>query len=91
MKYVANPVIVDAFEILQVKPVVVDKPELLTAGSYILHLDNGNQMTATAEMCARMTPAVGDFAVIQEDKYVYLNPRAIFLRKYRLIPNQKEV
>lgn len=84
MKYVANPVEVDAFEILQVKlsPTVEH--------GFLLHLDNGNQATATAEMCARMLPAVGDFLVIQSDGYVYLNPRAVFLRKYRLIPNQKE-
>lgn len=77
MKYVANPVEVDAFEILAVKFVKGQE------GAY-LELDNGLSKIALPEMMARMTPKPGDYWVVQSDGYVYLNPKEVFERKYSM-------
>jgi hypothetical protein len=71
MKYVANPVEVDAFKIVGV----------IDAGCY--ELENGEEFRTTAEMMSRISPNVGDYKVIQSDGYIYLNPKDVFERKYR--------
>lgn len=75
MRFVANPVIVDAHKIAKVEN---------SAHQYglSLTLDNGELVFAGPDMTARYTPVEGDYWVIQEDGYVYLNPKAIFERKY---------
>ena len=75
MQYVANPVVVTAYEIIKVGHPIIDK-------GYELFLDNGTSVVATTDMIARMMPTVGDYWVIQEDGYTYLNPREVFERKY---------
>lgn len=77
MKYIANPVEVDAFKITQSH----EGPR----GRYWLELDDGSKPIAEAEMCSRMAPAVGDYWVVQSDGYVYLNPKDVFERKYRRV------
>lgn len=79
MRYIANPVEVDAFEILSVK-FFKDKPNAY------LELDNGLGEWATPEMMSRMTPKPRDYWVVQEDGYKYLNPKEVFERKYRVKP-----
>lgn len=76
MKYKANPVIVDAVEIVDVGPITAE-------GSRHLALRDGVNMVAVQGMLSRMTPVPGDYVVTQEDGYVYLNPKAVFERKYR--------
>lgn len=94
MKYIANPVEVDAFEIKEVL-----RAQQVKAGNYspgdtmetkdsvppefFCVLDDGSRRHATPGMCSRMTPKEGDFWVVQSDGYEYLNPREVFLRKYR--------
>ena len=80
MIYVARPVSVNAFEITHVGE--IQREDL----SRILTLENGVCATATAAMLARMTPVPGDYWVIQGDGYEYINPRAVFKRKY-WVPN----
>lgn len=75
MKYVANPVIVEANEIVSVGP----KDE---NGATPIALKNGSNNIATAEMTARYHPNPGDYLVVQSDGYVYLNPKDVFERKY---------
>lgn len=75
MKYAANPVIVDAYLIKEVG-------DLTTEGDVLLCFENGGSQHATKEMLSRMMPKVGDYLVIQEDGYEYLNPRDVFHRKY---------
>jgi hypothetical protein len=75
MKYQANPVIVDAEEIVSVGEPQKD-------GSLHLALRNGDNFTADAGMVARMKPVSGDYWVKQADGYVYLNPKDVFERKY---------
>lgn len=77
MKYVANPVEADAFVIMEVFP-EQDQGD----HSRVLRLDNGELVSADKHMMSRMTPAVGDYWVIQSDGYVYLNPKDVFERKY---------
>lgn len=72
--HVANPTRIQAREILRVEDV---------GGHVVLHLTDGTAYTATAEMMARMTPTAGDFLVRQADGYEYMNPRAVFMQKYR--------
>lgn len=80
MKYIANPVVVDAFQIIAVGD---EDPSIdLAIPPRTLTLENGRTVTATPMMLARMTPVVGDYWVIQEDGYIYLNPKAVFERKY---------
>lgn len=73
MKYIANPVEVDAYKILEVQQ---------NSEGYLLKLENGRDEQANLGMTARMAPTVGDYWVIQADGYVYLNPKDVFLRKY---------
>lgn len=69
MKYIANPVIVDAARIVSVH-----------TGSVVL--ENGEIELVSPEMTARHWPQKGDYLVRQEDGYVYLNPKDVFERKY---------
>jgi hypothetical protein len=77
MKYIANPVEVDAFRIAAIVKAASDESPM------ILKLDNGKLYSPNAGMLARMTPVVGDYVVEQSDGYVYLNPKHVFERKYR--------
>lgn len=77
MRYIANPVEVDAFRIITIGTTSGHD------GSTALELDNGKWVEATRDMTSRMTPLVGDYWVIQSDGYIYLNPKAVFERKYR--------
>ncbi len=74
MRYQANPVIVDAFRILDVRAVCPP--------SFVLCLEGGATIHTTPELTARMTPVAGDYWVIQSDGYEYLNPKDVFERKY---------
>lgn len=79
MKYTANPVIVDAYPITGISP----KDE---RGGLAAMFDNGEKsggvQAITPEMMARMHPAIGDYIVVQQDGYIYLNPKDVFERKY---------
>lgn len=79
MKYKANPVIVDAHIIIRVGPVT---PQ----GGMPCILQNGEDVLATKEMISRFIPDAGDYWVIQEDGYTYLNPKEVFERKYSPVP-----
>lgn len=81
MKYVAKPVAVDARRITQVMPALPSGHIGLKVED-AASLDLEGFVLATPEMLARMTPAVGDYVVTQEDGYVYLNPKDVFERKY---------
>lgn len=82
MKYVAKPVIVDAYKIVEIENIV-------NSNALNLVLENGNDVVATEEMTARMIPLVDDYWVIQSDGYVYLNPKHVFEKKYSLIEDNK--
>jgi hypothetical protein len=74
-KWIANPVEVDAFEIL----VVGDSDN---DGSFYVAVTEREAFKITREMAARMKPKIGDYVVVQSDGYVYLNPKDVFERKY---------
>ena len=80
MKYVANPVEVEAFEILECGELMMllDKPH-----SMLLKLSEGQSAVVDAGMLARFIPGRGDYWVMQEDGYIYVNPKEVFERKYR--------
>src|SRR5579872_5980536 len=76
-KYRANPVVVEAFEIEGMSEFVPDDGlwvNLRGGGSTARHISAG--------MVSRFMPKVGDYLVIQDDGYAYLNPREVFKRKY---------
>ena len=75
MKYIANPVEVEAHKIVSVGTVNDDF-------SVSVALENGENEIATSAMCSRYVPKEGDYWVIQSDGYVYLNPKDVFERKY---------
>jgi len=73
MKYVANPVVVDAFKITEVHAV---------GANTVIVLENENGRELDASMTARYIPKIGDYLVRAEDGYEYLNPKEVFERKY---------
>jgi hypothetical protein len=79
MNYIANPVLVEAEEI-------VSASTLLEDGSVHLALKNGENFTADKGMTARLVPKEGDYLVTQADGYRYLNPKEVFERKYSYDP-----
>ena len=82
-KYQANPITVEAAVITQVIPV------LCTGGAH-LTLDDGQTTTATAAMLSRYEPVPGDYWVVQDDGYEYVNPKSVFERKYSLIDEKEK-
>jgi hypothetical protein len=74
MKYIANPVEVDAFSIVSVGE--------LPQGKFMLFFKDHPDFVADAPMVSRMTPHPGDYLVQQSDGYIYLNPKEVFERKY---------
>lgn len=82
MKFVANPVEVEAFVITGVYP-----PDF--EGGQDLVIDGG-MFHADSLMLARYRPVVGDYVVIQSDGYRYVNPKAVFERKYSPIEAEPE-
>ena len=75
MRYIANPVEVNAFVIVSVGPLLFDLARRVATA-------DGQNRVASAEMLARFSPEPGDYWVIQSDGYEYLNPKAVFERKY---------
>jgi hypothetical protein len=77
MKYIANPVVVDAFQIIGLDDCVGMRETPVD-----VLLEDGRTVEADPEMLARMTPQIGDYWVVQSDGYTYLNPKEVFERKY---------
>jgi hypothetical protein len=75
MKYIANPVEVEALIITKVDAVERD-------GSTVVTLQDGKTFRCNSGMIARYIPQEGDYLVRQADDYVYLNPKDVFERKY---------
>lgn len=73
-EYVAKPVLVQAGVITEVHSHDANHMKVV--------LDNGDEKLVNLGMTSRMQPVIGDYYVIQEDGYVYLNPKAVFERKY---------
>jgi hypothetical protein len=71
--HIANPVAVTARTILGL--------ELITEGA-MLSLDDISNYFASNSMLSRYTPVPGDYLVTQDDGYEYVNPKAVFERKY---------
>lgn len=83
MKYQANPVIVDAFKIQEIS-------QDLEYNCLRLRLDNAEFVRTEEGMTSRYFPQIGDYWVIQDDGYKYLNPKDIFERKYSALTHQQE-
>lgn len=75
MKFQANPIIVEAFKIVEIK-------DSDSSGLKVLTLENGFLFLPTPEMLARIAVEIGDYLIQQEDGYIYLNPKKVFERKY---------
>jgi len=74
--FIANPVRVTAARIIAVLPPTDERTRT------DLTLEDGTVFEADEGMTARYMPVPGDFLVVQEDGYTYLNPREVFERKY---------
>ena len=88
MKYVANPVEVNAYKILEVQGASSMPGRGITYNLTIGDADGQSEnqrVVATPEMTSRMEPRIGDYWVIQSDGYAYLNPKDVFERKYRAL------
>lgn len=75
MRYTAKPVEVEARIITGTSAVASD-------GSMRLTLQDGGIQRAHHGMLARYIPVEGDYLVVQEDGYKYINPKDVFERKY---------
>jgi hypothetical protein len=75
LKYIANPVEVEAFKIVSVGTQRED-------GETPFCTDDGKNRMADHGMTARYLMEPGDYLVIQSDGYEYLNPKDVFERKY---------
>jgi hypothetical protein len=75
MKYIANLVEVDAYQIVHVGDADND-------GSLYVGFGDGRTAKVTGEMLSRMKPKPADYYVVQSDGYIYLNPKEVFERKY---------
>ena len=78
MKYIANPVEVDAFKIVE----VLHGSDMDQMSTTMLRLEDGRVVSVESELMARFLPNVEDYYVVQSDGYVYLNPKDVFERKY---------
>lgn len=94
-KFVANPVVVDAFVIKSVYLHPLDEDGRYAGAA--LTLDIGLPLSsavlkveATPEMLSRISPQIGDYWVRQEDGYEYLNPKAVFEKKYSPLNTRQE-
>jgi hypothetical protein len=76
MRYIANPVEVEAEAITHVG-------EIQPNGWLMVKLADGRDRNCDPGMIARHIPKPGDYVVTQSDGYVYLNPKEVFERKYR--------
>lgn len=87
MQYKANPVIVDAFKIAE----IVNAPPSDDAPPRALCclLEDGREVYPDAGMTARYMPVPGDYWVVQDDGYAYINPKAVFERKYSPVKEKK--
>lgn len=82
MKYIANPVEVDAAKIESVESIY----DLDDRTAAVITLEDGGPFKTFVcgpDMLARMTPKPGDYLVRQSDGYTYLNPKDVFERKYK--------
>jgi hypothetical protein len=81
MKAIANPVLVEF-------GVIIFSGEIGMAGHYVIRVDWGpgqnrnEDIKLDPEMTSRYQPVLGDYLVVQSDGYRYLNPKAVFERKY---------
>lgn len=73
--HVANPVRVSAKRIANVDH------RLDGTGLIDIMFDDESQTILTDKMVARYVPVVGDYFVIQEDGYGYVNPKDVFERE----------
>jgi hypothetical protein len=82
--HVANPVRVEAAVIVDVD---ITGPVPDCGVDVIVSLADGTQKDVhlSDEMVSRFIPGPGDYLVTQEDGYQYINPKAVFERKYRLV------
>ena len=78
MKYIANPVEVTAAQIAGVEPQTGNVP----SGHVTCIMYDATRVVLTPEQTVRYSPTIGDYIVTQSDGYVYVNPKAIFERKY---------
>src|SRR5690349_10833968 len=76
-KYIANPVVVDAWVITRVG-------EKDSYHGRRLQFLGREPFYAHAAMLARIKVQPGDYLVKTEDGYLYLNPGDVFEKKYRL-------
>ena len=83
MKYQANPVIVEA-QVIQ----TVGEPDV--SGNILITVEGDHAVTISAGHVARYVPQPGDYFVTQEDGYTYVNPKAVFERKYSQLATESE-
>lgn len=72
--YIAKPILVSAYLITGIQSIVEGAMLALEGVDTEHFVDHA--------MLARYTPAPGDYLVTQDDGYTYVNPKAVFERKY---------
>lgn len=85
-RYVARPVLADAWQIVEVQQgSMLDRCDL----SYSIRLEGSSDfILLTHAQVARHRPVKGDYFVRQQDGYEYVAPKAVHERKYRCIERE---
>jgi 3-dehydroquinate synthase class II len=73
--HAANPVRVNARKISELT-------SFEDGSGFLAEFDEGDNVHITNLMTARYEPVVGDYVVVQDDGYIYVNPKDVFERKY---------
>lgn len=95
MKYIAKPIVVDAWEITDVAKEAKHLVRNETGSDWVggetkLLFADREEFICDEGMTARMDPKPGDYLVMQSDGYVYLNPKDVFEGKYGLKKNANQ-
>lgn len=83
MRYVANPIETDAWVIEKIYEGRIPNPKDAMA-VHLKDRPSGPIVGLTHAMISRYTPVVGDYYIVQEDGYAYINPKDVFEYKYRV-------
>lgn len=87
-KAVANPVVVDYFVIKAFQPADVMNNPLQSRARILVEDPSAPDGTGSRlisldpAMLSRINPVAGDYYVVQQDGYAYLNPKDVFETKY---------
>jgi hypothetical protein len=83
MRFIANPIEIDAQQIIGIEP--LEHGGVLDVGAnfgLLLLLENGTKFPAGKELIARHVPSAGDF-LVTTNEFVSIVPQEAFVQRYQ--------